>query len=89
MGKNTQLHNPLKPGIYKNDPLTKILGSQLSQRETEVIDLVVQGLYNVEIGKVLGISMKTVEAHMTHLYQRSGIDYHRRVSLAMWWHGAK
>jgi DNA-binding NarL/FixJ family response regulator len=43
---------------------------RLSVRETEVVALVVDGRSNDEIGVRLGISAKTVESHLTRIYDR-------------------
>jgi DNA-binding NarL/FixJ family response regulator len=43
---------------------------RLSLRETEVVTLVVEGCSNDEIGARLGISAKTVESHLTRIYER-------------------
>ena len=44
--------------------------AQLTQREREVMDLVVAGLTNREIGERLDISVKTVEAHRSRLMEK-------------------
>jgi RNA polymerase sigma factor (sigma-70 family) len=44
--------------------------AQLSPREREVLALVVEGLTNKEIGKALGLSPRTVEAHRAHLFEK-------------------
>lgn len=44
--------------------------AQLSGREREVLALVVEGLTNKEIGRVLGLSPRTVEAHRAHLFEK-------------------
>jgi DNA-binding NarL/FixJ family response regulator len=43
---------------------------RLSLRELEVVGLVVDGRSNDEIGAQLGISEKTVESHLTRIYER-------------------
>ena len=43
---------------------------QLTQREREVLDLVVAGKHNREIAEALDISIKTVEAHRAHLMEK-------------------
>jgi two-component system response regulator DevR len=43
---------------------------RLSLRETEVVALIVEGCSNDEIGARLGISVKTVESHLTRIYER-------------------
>ena len=44
--------------------------AQLSAREREVLAHIVEGLTNKEIGKVLGLSPRTVEAHRAHLFEK-------------------
>jgi FixJ family two-component response regulator len=44
--------------------------AQLSGREREVLALIVQGLTNKEIGRALGLSPRTVEAHRAHLFDK-------------------
>lgn len=44
--------------------------AQLTQREREVLDLVVAGRTNREIAEALDISVKTVEAHRAHLMEK-------------------
>ena len=46
---------------------------ELSNREREVVELVVEGLKNKEVAERLGISEKTVKTHLTHVYQRLGV----------------
>ena len=48
--------------------------AQLTQREREVLDLVVAGRTNREIGEALAISMKTVEAHRAKVMEKLGVD---------------
>ena len=43
-------------------------------REREVIALVVEGRSNDEIGAALGITSKTVEAHLRRLFDRLGLQ---------------
>lgn len=55
---------------------------QLSDREREVLQLVTRGLSNKLIARELGISEKTVKAHLTTIFQRIGVT--DRVQAAMW-----
>jgi DNA-binding NarL/FixJ family response regulator len=57
-------------------------GHQLSDREREVLGLVTRGLPNKLIARELGISEKTVKAHLTTIFQRIGVT--DRVQAAMW-----
>lgn len=46
----------------------------LTNRELEVLRLVVQGLRNSEISQRLNVSVKTVETHLTSLYSKLGVQ---------------
>jgi len=48
--------------------------SELTPREREVMQLVVLGRHNREIGPVLGISVRTVEVHKARLMAKLGVD---------------
>ncbi len=54
----------------------------LSDRELEVLRQVTRGLSNKLIARELGISEKTVKAHLTTIFQR--INVTDRVQAAMW-----
>lgn len=56
--------------------------SDLSPRESEVLVLVVQGLLNKQIAQRLGITERTVKAHLTSAYQRIGVA--DRTQAALW-----
>jgi DNA-binding NarL/FixJ family response regulator len=55
-------------------------GVALSAREREVLQLVVDGASNDEIGSRLGISSRTVESHLRRLFER--FDMASRTELA-------
>jgi DNA-binding CsgD family transcriptional regulator len=46
---------------------------QLTPQELQVARTVADGLNNVEVGAALFISVKTVEAHLTHIYRKLGL----------------
>lgn len=46
--------------------------SNLTPRETEVLDCMARGRTNGEIGVLMGISVKTVEAHRARIFRRLG-----------------
>jgi DNA-binding NarL/FixJ family response regulator len=54
----------------------------LTPRESEVLDLVGEGLPNKQIARRLGISEKTVKAHLTSVFQRIGVM--SRTEAALW-----
>jgi DNA-binding NarL/FixJ family response regulator len=56
--------------------------SDLTPREAEVLGLVRQGLANKQIARRLGISERTVKAHLTSVFQRIGVA--DRTQAALW-----
>jgi DNA-binding NarL/FixJ family response regulator len=57
-------------------------GGGLTPRELEVLDLVRSGLANKQIARQLGISEKTVKAHLTRIFQELGVN--DRTQAALW-----
>jgi len=57
-------------------------GRQLSAREEEVLRLVVEGLPNKRIARRLGITERTVKAHLTRIFQQLGVA--DRTQAALW-----
>jgi DNA-binding NarL/FixJ family response regulator len=55
---------------------------QLSGREQEVLRLVVAGLPNKQIARKLGITERTVKAHLTNIFARIGVS--DRTQAALW-----
>ena len=48
--------------------------AQLSDREREVLGLIVEGLTNKEIGRALGLSPRTVETHRANLFAKLQVE---------------
>jgi DNA-binding NarL/FixJ family response regulator len=55
---------------------------RLTDKQKEVLDLVARGLSNRLIARQLGISEKTVKAHLTTIYSAIGVT--DRVQAALW-----
>ena len=47
---------------------------QLTPRETEVLDWVAKGKTNRDIGEILGMSPRTVNKHLEHIYVKLGVE---------------
>lgn len=58
------------------------LGDTLTQREQEVLNLIVEGKINLEIAQALSIAERTVEFHVGNLLQKLGVS--SRVEAAVW-----
>jgi FixJ family two-component response regulator len=61
------------PAEERQGPCVAARLASLTQREREVIDLVVQGLKNRQIADQLGISVKTVEAHRARVMEKMSV----------------
>lgn len=76
-------HVPIDPRVAqavlpeRADP-----GPQLSAREREVLLLAADGLANKQIARSLGITERTVKAHLGSVFRRIGVA--DRTSAAMW-----
>ena len=57
-------------------------GPRLSDRERQVLVLVVDGLPNKSIARKLGISERTVKAHLTRIFEQLGVT--DRTQAALW-----
>jgi DNA-binding NarL/FixJ family response regulator len=53
----------------------------LSPRETEVLSLVAEGRSNAEIGRELGISLKTVQNHVANILQKMQVSDRTQAAL--------
>jgi two-component system, LuxR family, response regulator FixJ len=66
------LHNAVRQHVrsrerLQGDRLARSRYAQLSEREREVLSLIVAGLTNKEMGRALGLSPRTVETHRANL----------------------
>jgi DNA-binding NarL/FixJ family response regulator len=57
------------------------VGENLTAREMEVLRLVAQGLTNYQVARQLGLSIRTVEAHLTHIYAKLGVGSRTEAAL--------
>ncbi len=58
------------------------LPAGLTERELEVLLVLVRGKSNQEIAEDLGISAKTVGHHIQHVYEKAGV--HSRAAATHW-----
>jgi DNA-binding NarL/FixJ family response regulator len=80
-------HVPLDPrvaGVLLPDAGGNRPEDAMSPRELEVLRLVAQGLANKQIGRRLGISERTVKAHLGRVFRQLGVA--DRTSAALWAH---
>jgi DNA-binding NarL/FixJ family response regulator len=65
-------HRPVRPAAET---------AELSKRETEILELLTQGLANKEIADRLGLSVETVRVHLKRIYDK--LHVHSRTEAAM------
>ncbi len=58
----------------KEKPASSGDGLELTERELEVLTAVAQGERNKEIARSLGVTERTVKAHLTNVYNKLGVD---------------
>jgi two-component system, NarL family, nitrate/nitrite response regulator NarL len=66
---------------------TRHNGSALTERETEVVRLLVMGLRNRAIGEKLSITEGTVKIHLHTIYEKLNLD--SRLGLALYAHAKR
>jgi DNA-binding NarL/FixJ family response regulator len=75
-------HAPLDPRVAGALLPDRTSSDGLSAREREVLALVAQGLANKQIATALGISERTVKAHVGSIFRTIGVA--DRTSAALW-----
>jgi DNA-binding NarL/FixJ family response regulator len=63
-------------------PVDPVAAAQLSPREVQALRLVARGMANKQIGRVLGITERTVKVHLGNAYRRIGVT--DRTAAAHW-----
>jgi DNA-binding NarL/FixJ family response regulator len=56
---------------------------EASPRQTEILTLIAEGLQDKHIARRLGVSVRTVNAHLQRLYQRHRL--HTRAAIVAKW----
>ena len=71
----------LREGTDELTPEPSVQPSTLSDREMEVVKMVVEGLPNKEIADRLEISRRTVETHIRHIFDKLGVNSRTKLSV--------
>ena len=71
-----------KPAAWGIDPVYDSREPAISERETEIVELVARGLTNQEIAQALTISKRTVDNHVSNIFTKTGAK--NRVALLNW-----
>lgn len=68
--------------LAREQSLTTLPVRELSERETEVLNLLAQGLTNKDIAQTLVLSVRTVEAHLSSIFAKLGVR--SRTEAVLW-----
>jgi len=68
--------------LAHHDPPAERSMDPLSERETEVLQLLARGLTNKDVAQSLMVSVRTVEAHLRSIYSKLGVR--SRTEAALW-----
>lgn len=55
-------------------PAAALLPSPLTQREMDVLEWVARGKTNRDVAEILGMSPRTVNKHLEHIYEKLGVE---------------
>ena len=66
---------PIQAGLVQSDPSPLSTPGGLTPREIEVLRVARSGVSNAEIGRRLGITERTVKAHMTAVLEKLGASH--------------
>ncbi|MDE1956870.1 MAG: helix-turn-helix transcriptional regulator, partial [Betaproteobacteria bacterium] len=53
---------------------SRLARAALTARETEVLSWVAKGKTNRDIGQILGLSPRTVNKHLEHIFTKLGVE---------------
>ncbi len=71
-----------KPGIDGAPVIQVRRDVELTPTELKVVQLVAQGMANREIAKIMKVSQRTIESHVSNMLSKTGL--HNRTELARW-----
>ena len=70
-----------------NSPPVALESLGLTEREAEVLAWVAQGKSNPEVGIILGMSARTVQKHLEHVFEKLGVESRTAAILRAWHSG--
>lgn len=70
----------IKRGLSFDHEEIKERYKELTERETQIVSLLIKGLLNREIGERLGISTRTVEVHRARAFKKTSSAHNQRIN---------
>lgn len=56
------------------EPVSRLSTASLTPRETEVLSWIAKGKTNRDVGEILGLSPRTVNKHLEHVFEKLGVE---------------
>lgn len=72
------------PPALPDDPPDSAWHECLTKREREIVDLAIAGKSSKEIGRILGISNRTVDVHRAHVLEKTGAKSIFDIARTIW-----
>lgn len=69
--------------IWREIPPAPPRKKSLTRREREIYELLLGGMTHVEIASDLGISPRTVDKHIQHIYEKQGVTSYNELMFAL------
>lgn len=64
----------LRLQVASDTPPTRLSTASLTPRETEVLSWIAKGKTNRDVGEILGMSPRTVNKHLEHVFEKLGVE---------------
>jgi DNA-binding CsgD family transcriptional regulator len=62
-----------RAAVQSEQPPPDYVAQEITGREREIVDLLLQGMTNKQIAETLGIAVDTVKKHLQHVYKKLGV----------------
>jgi DNA-binding NarL/FixJ family response regulator len=60
--------------VHQTESVSRLKAAELTTREAEVLSWLAKGKTNRDIGDILGMSPRTVNKHLEHIYEKLGVE---------------
>ena len=74
LGETMWLLSVSAPGAAGGLAPSRLSSAQLTPREAEVLSWVAKGKTNRDVGEILGLSPRTVNKHLDHVFEKLGVE---------------
>lgn len=72
-GRSLLEQDPFAAALYSFEPFQRPVHTGLSERQNQIVSMVVQGKTNTQIAREIGLSKRTIESHRLRLCRALGL----------------